>query len=63
MLRLLAFAASLRRESWNRKLLGLTVDFAREAGAEVDIAEFREFDMPLYDADLLALSGIPAGAS
>ena len=63
MLRLLAFAASLRRESWNRKLLGLAVDLAREAGAEVDVAEFREFDMPLYDADLLALSGTPAGAS
>jgi NAD(P)H-dependent FMN reductase len=63
VLRLLAFAASLRRESWNRKLLGLAVDLAREAGAEVDVAEFREFDMPLYDADLLALSGTPAGAS
>ena len=63
MLRLLAFAASLRRESWNRKLLGLAVDLAREAGAEVDVAEFREFDMPLYDADLLTVSGIPAGAS
>jgi chromate reductase, NAD(P)H dehydrogenase (quinone) len=63
VLRLLAFAASLRRESWNRKLLGLAVDLAREAGAEVDVAEFREFDMPLYDADLLTLSGIPAGAS
>jgi chromate reductase len=62
VLRLLAFAASLRRESWNRKLLGLAADLAREAGAEVDVAEFREFDMPLYDADLLALSGIPAGA-
>jgi chromate reductase, NAD(P)H dehydrogenase (quinone) len=63
VLRLLAFAASLRRESWNRKLLGLAVDLAREAGAEVDVAEFREFEMPLYDADLLALSGVPAGAS
>jgi len=61
--RLLAFAASLRRESWNRKLLGLAADLAREAGAEVDVAEFREFDMPLYDADLLAVSGLPAGAS
>jgi chromate reductase len=63
VLRLLAFAASLRRESWNRKLLGLAVDLAREAGAEVDVAEFREFDMPLYDADLLTLSGVPVGAS
>jgi chromate reductase, NAD(P)H dehydrogenase (quinone) len=61
--RLLAFAASLRRESWNRKLVGLAVELAREAGTEVDVAEFREFDMPLYDADLLAVSGIPAGAS
>jgi chromate reductase len=63
VLRLLAFAASLRRESWNRKLLGLAVDLAREAGAEVDVAEFREFDMPLYDADLLTLTGVPAGTS
>jgi chromate reductase len=63
VLRLLAFAASLRRESWNRKLLGLAVDLAREAGAEVDVAEFREFDLPLYDADLLTLSGVPVGAS
>lgn len=63
MLRLLAFAASLRRDSWNRKLVGLAVDLARETGAEVDGAEFREFDMPLYDADLLARSGVPAGAS
>jgi NAD(P)H-dependent FMN reductase len=61
--RLLAFAASLRRESWNRKLVGLAVELAREVGAEVDVAEFREFDMPLYDADLQAVLGIPAGAS
>jgi chromate reductase len=63
VLRLLAFAASLRRESWNRKLLGLAVDLARAAGAEVDVAEFREFAMPLYDADLQTLSGVPSGAS
>jgi chromate reductase, NAD(P)H dehydrogenase (quinone) len=59
---MLAFAASLRRDSWNRKLLRLAVDLARESGAEVDVAEFHEFDMPLYDADLQTLSGIPAGA-
>ncbi len=61
-LRLLAFAASVRRGSWNRKLVELAAGLAREAGAEVDLAEFREFDMPLYDADLQASSGIPAGA-
>lgn len=62
MTKLLAFAASLRRGSWNRKLVQLAADLARQAGAEVDLADFREFDMPLYDADLHAASGIPAGA-
>ena len=61
-LRLLAFAASLRQASWSRRLLGVTVEVARANGAEVDVAEFHEFDMPLYDADLQAAEGIPPGA-
>ena len=59
-IRLLAFAASLRRDSLNRKLLALAAEAARRAGAEVDLAEFREFDMPMYDADLESGSGMPA---
>jgi NAD(P)H-dependent FMN reductase len=61
-IRLLAFAASLRRDSFNRKLLALAADAARRAGAEVDLAEFREFEMPLYDADVQSAGGMPAGA-
>jgi len=61
-MRLFAFAASLRRESLNRKLIRLAVQAAERAGASVDHAEFREFDMPLYDGDVEATSGIPAGA-
>jgi chromate reductase len=61
--KLLAFAASLRRDSHNRKLLRLAVDLSREAGVEVDLAEFQEFDMPLYNADLQNSSGFPAGAA
>lgn len=62
MPRLLAFAASLRRASYNRKLIDLAAGLARLAGATVDLADFREFDMPLFDADLLAASGMPPGA-
>lgn len=62
MPRLLAFAASLRRASYNRKLIELAAGLAREAGASVDLAEFREFDMPLFDADLMTSAGIPPGA-
>ena len=61
-MRLLAFAASLRRESVNRKLIALAVDLARDAKVEVDLADFHDFDMPLYDADLQAASGFPSGA-
>ena len=61
-MRVLAFAASLRRESLNRKLLGLVVDLVREAKVEVDLADFHDFDMPLYDADLQVSSGFPKGA-
>jgi NAD(P)H-dependent FMN reductase len=61
-MRLLAFAASLRRESWNRKLLACAVDLARAAGAEVDVADFAEFDMPPFNADVQERDGFPAGA-
>ena len=61
-LRLLAFAASLRRGSINRKLLGPVVEQARAAGAEVDVAEFAEFEMPMFNADVQAASGFPPGA-
>ncbi|MEO5930320.1 MAG: NAD(P)H-dependent oxidoreductase [Candidatus Kapaibacterium sp.] len=59
---ILAFAASLRSGSYNRKLLAIAVEMAREAGATVDVAEFREFDMPLFDGDLQETIGLPEGA-
>lgn len=61
-MRLLAFAASLRRGSYNRRLIALAAQIARDQGAEVDLADFHEFDMPLYDGDLQAAEGIPPGA-
>lgn len=60
-MKILAFAASLRTESLNRRLITLAADIARRHGAEVDLAEFAEFDMPLYNGDLDA-EGKPPGA-
>jgi chromate reductase len=57
----LAFAASLRRASLNRRLIALAAEIAREAGAQVDLAEFREFELPIYDGDLDARAGLPPG--
>ena len=61
-MRLLACAASLRRGSWNRKLLDCAVALARAGGADVDLAEFAEFDVPLYDGDRQQAEGVPRGA-
>ena len=60
-MKILAFAASLRRGSLNRKLIAVAAELARSAGAEVDLAEFREFELPIYDGDLDAGSGLPSG--
>ncbi len=62
-MRALAFAASLRRASLNRKLITVAAEMARSAGAQVDLAEFREFEMPMYDGDLDASAGQPPGAA
>jgi len=61
-MRILAFAASMRHDSLNRKLLRLSVELARHCGAQLDVAEFREFEMPIFDGDLNAASGLPPGA-
>lgn len=60
-MKLLAFAASVRRQSVNRALIALAAEIARGAGAEVELADFREFELPMYDGDLDTASGLPAG--
>jgi len=61
-MKILAFAASLRKGSLNRKLIRVVTDMLRELGGEVDLAEFAEFDMPLFDGDQQAAEGLPPGA-
>jgi NAD(P)H-dependent FMN reductase len=61
-MRLLAFAASLRDGSLNRRLLDVAVTLARGAGAEVDVVRFRELEMPPYDGDENDRIGLPRGA-
>ena len=60
--RLLAFAGSTRRDSFNKKLVAIAAAGARAAGADVTIADLREFAMPLYDGDLEKERGIPPEA-
>lgn len=61
-MKLLAFAASLRRESLNRKLILVAARTARELGATIDLRDFAEFDMPIYNGDVQEQQGFPKGA-
>jgi len=61
-LKLLVFAASLRKESLNRKLATLAARVAAEHGATVDLASMNDFAVPSYDGDVEAGQGIPPGA-
>ena len=57
--KILAFAGSVRKESFNRKALSLAVAGARAEGAEVTVADLADFPMPLYDADWHQENGVP----
>ncbi|MEV4436990.1 NAD(P)H-dependent oxidoreductase [Streptomyces sp. NPDC049555] len=61
-LRILVFGAALRAGSLNARLASLAARLFTEAGADVDHARMREFDMPLYDGDAEEAEGLPAGA-
>jgi NAD(P)H-dependent FMN reductase len=57
--RILAFAGSLRRESFSKKLVPIAVKGARYAGALVTQIDLRDFPLPLFDQDLEAEQGMP----
>ena len=57
--KILAFAGSARKESWNRKVLNVAVQGAREAGAEVTMVNLGDYPMPIYDGDWHEANGVP----
>lgn len=60
--RLLAFAGSLRRDSWNKKLVKIAARGARAAGADVTEIDLKDYPLPIYDGDLESADGLPANA-
>jgi chromate reductase len=60
--RILAFSASARKESLNRKLLAAAVEAVRAAGGEVTLLDLNDYVLPLYHGDLEDASGLPANA-
>ncbi len=60
--RILAFAGSLRKDSYNKKLVAIAVKGARNAGAEVTLIDLADYPLPVFDQDLEAAQGLPDSA-
>lgn len=60
--KILAFSASLRKDSWNRKLVAVAASGARDAGAQVTLLDLKQFPLPIYDGDDEAATGLPEHA-
>ena len=60
--RLLAFSGSLRAESFNTRLAFLAADLAESKGAVVTRLKLQDLNLPIFNEDSEAASGLPAGA-
>ena len=61
--RVLALAGSTRTQSFNKQLVTVAAEMAREQGAEVTLIDLRDFSLPLYDGDLEESDGVPENAT
>lgn len=59
MIRILAFAGSARKDSYNKVIVKIAAQGATEAGAKVTLVDLADFPMPLMNEDLEQQSGIP----
>jgi NAD(P)H-dependent FMN reductase len=60
--KILAFAGSLRKDSYNKKLVQIASAGAQAAGAEVTYLGLRDLPLPVFDEDLEKADGLPANA-
>jgi len=60
--RILAFAGSARRESFNKRLVRIAAAGAEAAGAAVTLIDLADYPLPLFDQDLEAEQGLPQNA-
>ena len=57
--KILAFAGSARKDSFNKKLVRIAAAGAASAGADVTVIDLKDFPLPLFDQDLEQAEGMP----
>ena len=62
-MKLLLIAGSARNGAWSVKLRDAARAIAEAAGTQTSVLDLRELSLPLYDGDIEAGQGVPAGAA
>ena len=62
MPKILAVAGSYREHSYNRRVLNIAIEGAREAGGDVTLIDLRDFPFAVYNADNVDKNGFDADA-
>ncbi len=57
--KILAFAGSTRKDSFNKRLAKVALHAAEKMGAKTTFIDLLDYDMPLYSDDLLKKHGMP----
>ncbi|MBK8305186.1 MAG: NAD(P)H-dependent oxidoreductase [Pyrinomonadaceae bacterium] len=63
MPKIIAIAGSYRENSYNKRVLNIAVEGAREAGAEVTLIDLRDFPMPILNMDDVDANGFDDNAA
>lgn len=61
-IRILAFAGSARKDSYNKALVKVAAAGARAAGAEVAFLDLKDYSLPIFDEDFEKAQGLPENA-
>lgn len=60
--KILAFAGSLRKDSFNKQMVKIAALGALENGADVTYIDLKDYPLPIYDQDIETEGGLPENA-
>lgn len=60
--KILAFAGSLRKDSYNKKIAKIASQGAKAAGGEVTYINLEDYPLPVYSAEIEEKEGLPKNA-
>lgn len=61
-IKILCFAGSLRKDSFNKKLVKIAAAKAEAQGAQVTVIDLKDYALPIYDGDIESSQGLPENA-